>query len=118
MKLAVIGSRTINNAELVTRVLDLYKEKISVIVTGGAKGVDKIAENWAIINNIPFVIHSPNWSKFGKSAGIIRNRSIANECDHCVAFWDGLSKGTKSTIDMCIKQKKKVDIFNAAIPSS
>lgn len=111
MKLAVIGSRSIHDEEVVFQVLDSLKASISTIVTGGAKGADEFAEKWAELNNIPKIIHLPLWDVFGKSAAMRRNRLIAQDCDECLAFWDGISKGTKSTIEMCQKLDKKVRII-------
>jgi hypothetical protein len=110
MRLAVIGSRTIIDEESVFEVLDSYKYKISVLITGGATGIDQIAEKWALKNAIRTIIYLPDWDKYGKSAGIIRNKLIADDCDQCLAFWDGVSKGTKNTIDLCVKLKKKTNI--------
>ena len=45
--------------------------------------------------------------KFGKAAGIIRNKQIVEDADFCIIFWDGKSKGTKNTIDLCNKLHKK-----------
>jgi hypothetical protein len=111
MRLAVIGSRTISNEKFVFQVLDSYKDEISVLITGGAIGIDQIAERWALQNGIPTILHIPDWTKYGKSAGIIRNKLIVYDCDECVAFWDGISKGTKSTIDICTKLKKSINII-------
>ena len=107
MNLAVIGSRTVIDEELVFKILDNFKGNIKVLISGGAKGADKHAEKWAALNNIPTIIHLPDWVNHGKSAGIRRNRLIAQDCDQCVAFWDGESKGTKSTIDLCLKLQKQ-----------
>ena len=112
MKFAVIGSRTITDEESIFQVLNSYKSEISVLITGGAIGIDQIAEKWALKNTIPTIIYLPDWDKYGKSAGIIRNKLIADDCDQCLAFWDGVSKGTKSTIDLCVKLKKYTNIIS------
>lgn len=111
MRLAVIGSRSITNEKFVFQVLDSYKDEISVLITGGATGIDQIAERWALQNGIPTILHIPDWNQYGKSAGIIRNKLIADDCEQCLAFWDGESKGTKSTIDICTKLNKSINII-------
>ena len=83
-----------------------------MLITGGAIGIDQIAEQWALENGIPTIIHIPDWNKYGKSAGIIRNKLIADDCDQCLAFWDGKSKGTKNTIDLCVKLKKVTNVIS------
>lgn len=111
MKLAIIGSREFNDYDLLCEVLNPHKEKISLIISGGAKGADSLAERWAKENNIQTKVFIPEWDKYGKSAGFKRNILIIDECDSCIAFWDGSSKGTKSSIDLCIKNNKKHSII-------
>jgi hypothetical protein len=96
MKVAVVGSRSFNDYEQVKRVLDQYS--ISLIISGGAKGADKLAERYAKENNIPTSIYLPNYDEFGKRAPLIRNDKIVDEAELVIAFWDGESRGTKYTI--------------------
>lgn len=112
MKLAIVGSRSfMDYKKLKTSILENYKiETITKIVSGGAKGADYLAELFATEFSISTEIYIPDWSKFGKSAGMIRNKSIIENCDEVIAFWDGKSKGTKNSIDLCIKLKKNLSI--------
>jgi len=104
MKLAIIGSRSIEELDL-----DKYiKEKPDVIISGGAKGIDTIAWEWAIKNNIEIVVHRPNYNKHGKWAALKRNDIIIDEADKIIAFWDGKSTGTKYVIDRAKKLNKEV----------
>jgi len=57
------------------------------------------------------ITFTPEWDKYGKRAGAIRNQEIVNEADTIIAFWDGQSKGTKITIDMALKAGKPLDLF-------
>jgi hypothetical protein len=111
MKLAIVGSRTFNNRQLLESILDKHKNKVTLVVSGGAKGADSLGESWAINNNIPVKIFKPDWKKYGKSAGMIRNEDIIKECDICIAFWDEKSKGTANSIFICEKLNKKVGII-------
>lgn len=106
MKLAVIGSRSFNNFELLNDEIQTLDFEITDIISGGAKGADALAEIWAIQNNIALTIIKPNWNKFGRGAGIKRNNEIIQKCDYCIAFWDGKSKGTFSSIKFCEKYSK------------
>ena len=63
-------------------------------------------------NNIPIILFKPNWKKYGRAAGLRRNESIIESCDYCLAFWDGKSKGTKFSIDLCKKLKKPIKLVN------
>lgn len=69
------------------------------IVSGGAKGADKIGEGFAKAYKYDLTIMHANWDLYGKKAGPIRNRKMAMYADALIAFWDGKSKGTKNMID-------------------
>lgn len=111
MKLAIIGSRSFNNYVYLFDVLNPYKDKITLIVSDGAIGADRLGERFAVENNIETLIFIPDWDKFGKSAGYIRNKDIIDNCDKVLAFWDGKSKGTKHSIDYATKLNKPVKIL-------
>lgn len=109
MKLAVVGSRTFNDYDLLKSYLDKIHERepITYIVSGGAKGADSLSERWARENNIETIIFLPDWNKYKKAAGFIRNKDIINESDKVIAFWDEISKGTLSSINLAKDQNKK-----------
>lgn len=108
MKLAVVGSREFNDYELLKSKLDsIHKRKsITLIVSGGAKGADSMSERWAKENNIETLIFIPDWNKFGKKAGFLRNEDIIKNSDAVIAFWDEVSKGTKHSINLAKKYEK------------
>ncbi len=107
MKVAVIGSR-----DLFVRDLSKYlPEGVTEIVSGGAKGVDTSAKEYANANGIPLMEFLPNYAAFGKNAPLRRNIEIINYADVVLAFWDGKSRGTKFVIDNCKKMDKPVKIF-------
>ena len=112
MKLSVIGSRTFENYEMLANEILKLNLKISSVISGGAKGADTLAEKWARENNIPILLFKPDWKKYGRAAGLRRNESIIESCDYCLAFWDGKSKGTKFSIDLCKKLKKPIKLVN------
>ena len=111
LKIGIVGSRNFNDYKLLKETLDEYIEDVFLIVSGGAKGADSLGEQWAKENNIKTLIHKPEWKKYGKSAGFVRNELIINDSDIVIAFWDGLSKGTKHSINLAKKQNKKVKII-------
>lgn len=112
MKLAIIGSRTFTDFELMEKeILRLYQlDQITEIVSGGATGADTLAEMFAQKYNIPTSINRPDWAKYGKRAGYIRNKEIVDQADQVIAFWDGVSRGTKITIDLANRANKRVEI--------
>lgn len=75
------------------------KEDIEEVVCGGAKGADLLGAMWANANNIPVKTFLAEWDKYGRSAGMIRNRQMAEYGDFLIAFWDGQSPGTKNMIN-------------------
>lgn len=103
MKIGIVGSRNFNQYSLVKEVMDDYIDEVDTVVSGGAKGADTLGELWANENDKATLIFKPDWEKYGKRAGFIRNQDIVKNSDLVLAFWDGQSKGTKSSIDLCKK---------------
>ena len=111
MKVAIIGSRSFNDYQRLCQVLNPVKDKITLIVSGGARGADELSERFAKDNNIKTLIFLPDWDKYGKKAGFLRNKDIVENSDIVIAFWDGVSPGTKSSIDYANNTSKKVKII-------
>jgi hypothetical protein len=72
------------------------------IVSGGARGADKLGERWAEEQHIPVKLFIPDWEGLGKGAGFSRNIEMAEYADVLLAFWDGESRGTKHMIDSAL----------------
>lgn len=106
MKLAIIGSRSIADPCLEEHV----PSETTLIISGGANGVDKIAEQYADIHKLSKLIIRPQYQKYGRGAPIVRNKLIVDAADEILAFWDGVSKGTKSVIDYAEKRGKPIRI--------
>lgn len=104
-RVIICGCRQFNDQEVINRILDklLVSYPSIEIISGHAKGVDTLAENYAKINNYPCKIFPANWDKYGKKAGPIRNSQMLKyalkENPIVIAFWDGKSRGTKNMID-------------------
>lgn len=96
----VAGGREFNDWELLEYTLDhrLAGIKNLVIVSGCARGADKLGEKWAIKNAIEIRRFPALWTELGDSAGSIRNEEMAGVSDGLIAFWDGRSTGTKDMI--------------------
>lgn len=113
MNIAVVGSRNIKSESQIFAELDKYE--ISCIVSGGAKGVDTIAEKYAQANNIPTKIFKPEYDKYHfKQAPLMRNLQIVESSDTVIAFWDGKSKGTLFTINEAKKRNIPVVVVISA----
>lgn len=106
MKVAVIGSRGI------TIELDRYLPVgITEIVSGGAKGIDTIARDYAHKHGIKLTEFLPDYEKYGRAAPLKRNIQIIRYADMVLAFWDGSSHGTLHVIKNCEKLKKRVKVY-------
>ena len=110
MKLAIVGSRSFNNYNLLKDTINKY-DNIKLIISGGAIGADKLAEQYAKEYNIETKIYLPDWNKYGKKAGPIRNELIIKDCDIVIAFWDGESRGTLSSINIAKTLNKKLELI-------
>lgn len=102
MKIAIVGSRTFNNYELLSNTVTSYCDAnyiiIKTIVSGGAKGADTLAERFAKEHRLEMKIFHPNWELLGRNACSARNTEIVEFADLVFAFWDGKTPGTKDTI--------------------
>ena len=115
MKLAVVGSRDVDQYEVVREILDTiysYNPEISAVVSGGARGIDSYGAYWAKENDLPVTEYLPDWNKYGKRAGFVRNELIVKDADYVCAIWDGVSRGTLNSIDLARKYKKKLLVIN------
>ena len=113
-RLAVVGSRDFDDFDLFVKVMDRLRlvKDIQAIISGGARGADAMAAHYAEVNEIPLTVFEADWDKYGKGAGFIRNKDIWGASDMGIAFYDGVSKGTKHSFDLARKQNKKLLIFN------
>ena len=109
MKVAVIGSRTFNDQALLYSALEKI-DSPELIVSGGAKGADQLAEQYAREKNIPIKVFLPDYAKYGRAAPTIRNKSIVQEADIVIAFWDGHSRGTQHSLKIAKEQNKEIRI--------
>ena len=105
MKIAVIGSRDINVADIGKYIADGDE-----IVSGGAVGVDTCAAEYAKKNGLKLTVFLPQYERYGRAAPIVRNKQIVDYADKVVAFWNGSSKGTLSVIKYAQKTGKACEI--------
>ena len=116
-KIIIAGSRDFNDYEFLKKKLvnlrDLFIDD-DVIISGHARGADALGERFAKEYNIPLKLFPADWNKYGKSAGYIRNKEMADNADVLVAFWDGKSRGTKNMINIAIDKGLEVHIVRYA----
>ncbi len=107
MRVAIVGSRNLKVDKL-----DRYlPNETTEIVSGGARGIDTCARQWANSHSIKLTEFLPEYEKYGRSAPLRRNITIIQNADLVLAFWDQKSRGTKFVIDKCKELGVPVKIF-------
>lgn len=110
MRVIIAGSRTITDLETVVRCIEESGFELREVVSGTAKGVDQLGEQWARALGIPIARFPADWETHGKRAGYLRNIDMGEYADALIAVWDGESKGTKHMIDIMNSLNKPVYI--------
>lgn len=101
-KLIIAGGRDFNNYDGMSKCLDRLLKNINdniEIVCGMARGADRLGERYAKEHGYKVIYMPADWDLYGKSAGFKRNVQMAEYADALVAFWDGVSSGTKHMIE-------------------
>lgn len=112
-KVIVAGSRDFNDYGLVCRTLNELFGAFSIeIVSGGARGADKLGEQYADDHWIPKTVFPADWGKYGKSAGYRRNEQMAQYAEVLVAFWDYDSPGTRHMINLAKQYNLEVHVID------
>ena len=107
MKVAVVGSRSIDNADISRYI----PPDTDLIISGGAVGVDTLAEEYADKNGIKKLILYPDYELYGKSAPLIRDKLIVDHADLVIAVWDGVSGGTEFTISYAKRRGVPCEVY-------
>ena len=116
MKTIIAGSRTITTYAQVLSACNVadrapHNIHITEVVSGCARGVDKMGEEFAAAHSIPIRYFPAAWNTFGKSAGYLRNQRMARYAEALIAVWDGESRGTKHMIDLAKRHGLKVYVY-------
>ncbi len=107
-KVIIAGSRNFADYEKLKSACDnilpsQYSEPSITILSGTSLGSDSLGERYAHERGYALQRHPADWKKYGKAAGPIRNRQMAENADVLIAFWNGRSKGTKNMIETAKK---------------
>lgn len=118
-KLLIAGSRNFNDYNYLKKRIDKlianWKKEEIIIISGGAKGTDTLAEKYAIENDLSFEVYPAEWEKLGKKAGMVRNIKMAESATHAVIFWDGKSPGTKHMIEISEENLVRTVVFKVKV---
>lgn len=114
MKVIIAGSRSLfNRPYLIGRaVCESGFCDIVEVVSGAAPGIDALGEEWARLNDKPVRAFPADWTKYGLSAGPIRNNQMAQYADALIAIWDRKSRGTEHMINSMLKLRKPVFVLH------
>ena len=113
MTTIIAGSRDVSREDTLKAInLCPWKDKITTVVSGMARGPDTFGYDWAKENNIPIEEFPASWKLLGKKAGFLRNREMAINSDALIAAFDGTSGGTRHMIGVARFYKLKIFIYN------
>ncbi len=104
MKICVVGSRSITSFDLAPYI----PREAKLIITGGAKGIDALAEEYADKIGLSKLIIRPNYRRYGRAAPLLRNEEMIDMADMVLAVWDGKSKGCEYSIRYAENTGKKI----------
>ena len=113
MRIIIAGCRTFTcyaeAKKTICRDLALFKSVESfLLLSGGCRGADQLGERFAKEAGWKIEQYLPEWKKYGRAAGPLRNKRMIDHCDAVICFWDGKSKGTRSLIQYAQKSEKKL----------
>ena len=110
-RIAVIGSRDFDDSAQLDSVLEPHLP--AVLVSGGAKGADALAERLAGERGLTIDVIPADWQRYGRGAGPIRNKQIVESAELVIAFWDGKSRGTRSALSHAEQVGVRVEVHHS-----
>lgn len=113
MRVIIAGSREFTDFDAFLGFMSVLPLEwdIKEVVSGGARGADRLGEEWAYFQQLPVVSFPADWNRFQRAAGAIRNDQMAKYADGLIAFWDGTSPGTRNMIVSMYEANKPVHIY-------
>lgn len=100
-KLIISGPRTCRKFTTVSKEIEKYIAELNgvdEIITGGSTGVDLIAKQYALNNNIAYKEFEPNWQDNLNAAGLVRDAHMAEYGTHLLILSNGSSKESRNLI--------------------
>lgn len=109
MKLLIVGSRSITDFDLSPYV----PPEVDTIISGGARGIDSLAERYADLHHLSKYILQPRYDLYGRAAPLKRNEQMVDMADAVLVVWDGHSKGAQYTLKYAQKANKPLTLVRA-----
>lgn len=123
MRIAIVGSRSITDVKRVKSIIDLavplltYEKAPVTVLSGGAKGVDTIAQEWASDRSLDFILFKPyhlvdKRVSYEAKYFFVRNKQMVDNCDAVLVIWDETSKGCFDAAKYANKCNKPVALYS------
>ena len=106
MKLLIIGSRSIGDFDLSPYI----SADVDTVISGGACGIDNLAEEYADKHRISKYIIRPRYDLYGRAAPLKRNEEMIDMADAVLVIWDGKSRGTQYALKYAKKNNKTITL--------
>jgi predicted Rossmann fold nucleotide-binding protein DprA/Smf involved in DNA uptake len=110
MKLLIVGSRSITDFDLSPHI----SADVDTIISGGADGVDSLAEKYADKHRLSKYIIRPRYDLYGRAAPLKRNEQMVDMSDCVLIVWDGRSKGAQYTLKYSQKVNKPLTLVKTS----
>jgi hypothetical protein len=109
MRVLIAGGRDFSDKEFLNRYMDKYLDEVTMVISGTAKGADRLGEKWAHSHDIPVERYPAQWARYGGAAGPIRNKEMLDKGkpDLVVVFKGGRGSEHMATISRKAKVKVK-----------
>ncbi len=107
MKLLIVGSRSVGAFDLSPYI----SADVDTIISGGANGIDTLAEQYADAHRLSKYILRPRYDLYGRAAPLRRSEQMVDIADAVLVIWDGQSKGTNHTVKYTQKTGKPITLI-------
>ena len=107
----IAGGRDFDDYPLLERTMDQFLEEIQDEITifcGKARGADSLGEYYAESRRYAIQYFPPDWRRYGRGAGLVRNREMVDKADALAAFWNGESRGTGHIIQLARRRGLRI----------
>lgn len=111
MRTIIAGSRGVVDEGVLNLEVPQLGWQVTTVISGGARGADKLGEAYARENNLPLEVHPAEWDKCGARAGHVRNEAMAQVADAAIVLWDGKSAGSRHMIETMEQMGKPVKVI-------
>tara|TARA_R110002153_G_scaffold105397_1_gene243791 strand:+ start:236 stop:586 length:351 start_codon:yes stop_codon:yes gene_type:complete len=100
MRVLIAGGRNFTDKQFLEEYMSKYLKEVTLVISGTAKGADRLGEKWAQSHSIPVERYPAQWSRYGGAAGPIRNKEMLDKGkpDLVVVFEGGKGSNHMATI--------------------